>query len=203
MDSLPLDIARHLDTNAAEQLADALLGFPGYVRTRGEDYALASRVQEENWEGAGVKARVRGTHMYAVRWEWRGGGADPLCSCPAAPICKHAYAVGIRVLAAIVHEGVLDEPRIRRMLPLAWRRGDHERPRPPASFLRAPGESAAAVKAKPDRYEPRVRAIREAETPWLRQQAATQLLWHFGLSHSDTAKLGLEDLLNDEDPDVR
>ncbi|MBI5168440.1 MAG: DEAD/DEAH box helicase [Candidatus Eisenbacteria bacterium] len=203
MDTLPLDIARTLSARSAQELAEALLAFPATVRTRGEDYALASRVTEELAEDDGVRARVRGTRTYAVRWNWSDDGADPLCSCPSAPICKHAYAVGIRLLAAAVHEGVIGDPGIRRMLPLAWRHGPHERPQPPSSFLRPASELPRAPKAKPEVFEPRVRAIREAETMWLRQQAAAQLLWHFGMSHADVARLGLDHLLHDEDPDVR
>ena len=165
------------------------------AQSRGDDYALASRVIEERLDGGNVVARVRGTRVYAVRWTFVENGADPLCSCPAGPLCKHAYAVGLRVLGAAREGGFVLAPGQERMLPAAWRR---ERPPLPTSLVRpvAPGGAG-------ERSDPRVRAVREAGQPWLRLSAAEQLLWKLGLGQLEIASTVLDEVAHEDDPDVR
>jgi len=190
---LPRSIAARLSSQQLADLADALRAFPTWVRARGEDYALGARVGEERLDAGDVLARVRGSRVYAVRWRLHERGADPLCTCPAAPICKHAFAVGMRVLAAARVDGATLPPEALELLPRLWRR---DAPAPlPGSLDR----SAAAGEPR----DPRLRALREAGSGWLRLEAAKALLARAQFGWEEIARLPLEDVAYEDDPDVR
>jgi superfamily II DNA or RNA helicase len=153
MHELPVDVATQLSDEQLGALADAVRALPSFVRTRGEEYALSSRVLDSRLEGEEVVARVRGARVYAVRWTLAAeGGADPLCSCPAAPLCKHACAVALQVLAAARRIGHLPDPADVRLLPLPWRR-DADPPLPES--LRRPQRSPFAPGSSAPPSEPR------------------------------------------------
>jgi superfamily II DNA or RNA helicase len=191
LNELPVHIAANLDAERVHALADALRAFPSQVRHRGEDYALAGRVMEERSEATHVAARVRGSRVYAVRWTFHEHGADPICSCPAAPLCKHSYAVGIRLLAAAREHGLALESGEERLLPAAWR---GQRTEVPESLVRRPAGEP---------FDPRLRALREATQPWLRLAATEQLLWKLGLGPIELPAGVLDEITYEPDPDIR
>jgi hypothetical protein len=48
-------------------------------------------------ERSRISATVRGTRNYRTSWQWDGDTADPHCTCAAAPICKHAFALALAI----------------------------------------------------------------------------------------------------------
>ena len=100
-------------------LRGAMRRFTPRSRTRGQQYADASRVGRLEIADQCVRATVRGTELYQTVWEWTGEGWEPDCSCPVAPYCKHAYALACR----IVGDGTLGagvaaaRPQSARMVP--------------------------------------------------------------------------------------
>jgi len=72
--------------------------FPTHVRTRGADYFHRRRVGSVELRADSIQAKVYGTRTYKSGWLWNGRETTPLCSCPAGPWCKHAYALALTVL---------------------------------------------------------------------------------------------------------
>ena len=77
--------------------------FPAFVRNRGREYLVGGRVGPFEIDDHVVRASVRGTHTYRTAWRWNGQSADPTCTCPVAPLCKHAYALARAIVMA--HDG--------------------------------------------------------------------------------------------------
>jgi superfamily II DNA or RNA helicase len=67
--------------------------FPSYIQRRGRHYLNEGRVGPLEVEANRIGATVRGTRKYRTHWRWQAGVADPHCTCPAAPVCKHAFAL--------------------------------------------------------------------------------------------------------------
>ncbi len=74
--------------------------FPVFVRNRGREYLIGGRVGPLEIEGHVVRASIRGSHTYRTAWRWNGQSADPSCTCPVAPLCKHAYALARAIIVA-------------------------------------------------------------------------------------------------------
>lgn len=196
MIELPLHVSKDLRDYDLVHLAAVLRAFPSYVRGRGEDYLMAGRLRHarlEEREGArSIVANVRGTRTYAVRWTLLETSAEPLCSCPAGPICKHAYAAGLAVVAAAHAAGSLPGGATD-LLPAALERqlsGDV--PPVPPSLVRP---RAAA--------QPQLAALREAGSAWLRLEAAQALLRKYGFAQAQLGALDLGSIAHEDDPDVR
>jgi len=67
--------------------------FPSSIQSRGRSYLAEGRVGPLEVERNRITATVRGRRNYRTSWEWDGKHADPHCTCAAAPICKHAFAL--------------------------------------------------------------------------------------------------------------
>ncbi len=191
---LPYDIARSLTETQLASLAASLAAFPSLAASRGTDYALADRVYDVERDGDDVRARVRGTRTWAVRWRLDADHPVPVCSCPVGPLCKHAFAVGLRLVGAAVIDGTELPSSLVTILPRAWR-GDARPPLPRSLERRTP--------APGERVDPRVRALRDSATTWQRLGAAEALLWRAGFTHDAIAALDLEEVLHEPDPDLR
>ena len=74
--------------------------FPSPIRERGRCYLRDGRVGALEIEGKRISATVRGSRRYRTVWAWNGRDADPLCTCPAGPVCKHAYALARAIESA-------------------------------------------------------------------------------------------------------
>ncbi len=79
--------------------------FPTYIQSRGRSYLADGRVGPLEVEGNRVGATVRGSRNYRTLWQWDGKIADPHCTCPAGPICKHAFALA-RAIDGARHDRV-------------------------------------------------------------------------------------------------
>ncbi len=196
MTELPLQVSNDLEDDELARLANVLGSFPPYIRARGEEYLMAERVRQCQLDGRAavrsVLAKVRGTRTYAVRWAFRAGAAEPLCSCPVGPICKHAYAVGLALIAAARAAG-RPVPRDLELLPRALtRRLSGEAPAPPRSLERPPA-------AEP----PQLAALRRAEGSWLRLEAAQSFLHRHGFEYWELGALDVGGIVHEDDPDVR
>ncbi len=68
--------------------------FPSYIQSRGRSYLAEGRLGPLEVEPNRISTTSRGGRSYRTRWQWEDGGtADPQCTCPAGPICKHAFAL--------------------------------------------------------------------------------------------------------------
>ena len=74
--------------------------FPPTIQSRGRGLLAAGRVGPLEFEAGEIRALVRGTHTHRTAWRWDGRHADPHCSCPAGPVCSHAYALALAIGAA-------------------------------------------------------------------------------------------------------
>ena len=74
--------------------------FPSYVQSRGRTYLAEGRVGPIAVDGNRISATVRGGRNYRTLWAWDGASADPHCTCPVGPICKHAFALAQAIDAA-------------------------------------------------------------------------------------------------------
>ncbi len=193
MIELPYHVAPQLADDDLAHLAHVLRAFPTYVRGRGEDYLLAGRVKAVRLDGPAVVTSVRDTRTYAVRWTLGEASAEPLCSCPAGPVCKHAYAAGLAVLAAAVARGAAPAGA-RELLPSALRR---------ELAGREPSVPASLVRAREGGPSPQITALREAGSSWLRLEAAQALLRRAGFKREQLAALDLGAIAHEDDPDVR
>jgi superfamily II DNA or RNA helicase len=189
---LPRNISIALPEEDLAHLAQALRGFPSYVRGRGEDYVLAGRVHECRLDDRAVVASVRGTRTYAVRWTFRNAAAVPLCTCPAGPICKHAYATGLAVLAAARADGRLGADATGLLPSALERHATGRTPPPPPSLART-----QPVKSS------QLAALRDAGSAWLRLDAAQYLLRKHGFPQERLGALDLGSIAHEDDPDVR
>jgi superfamily II DNA or RNA helicase len=110
-----------IDALAAENI-DAIRAnaehFPSYIQSRGRACLAEGRVGPLEVEPNRISATVRGRRNYRTIWQWNGNNADPSCTCPAGPICKHAFALA----------RAIDGARHDRVAPAAARgRGRHGR----------------------------------------------------------------------------
>lgn len=80
-------------------LIDALANFSPATRTRGAAYYAERRVRDLDILGDSAFAVVRGQRPYVVVWDFDGGGWWASCECPVGDGCKHAFAVGLAILA--------------------------------------------------------------------------------------------------------
>jgi len=88
---------------SGEQIASlraAMAHCSAATRDRGERYFHQDRVVEASFDDDTIAAAVRGGEWYDVAWIWDGVEWISDCSCPVGLDCKHAYAVGLFVLAA-------------------------------------------------------------------------------------------------------
>ncbi|MGH7790477.1 MAG: SWIM zinc finger family protein, partial [Candidatus Binatia bacterium] len=97
--------AGELTVRQVALLQGAMSRFGAAVRTRGQQYAATNRVgaiHGFSGEPPGISAQVYGSEVYETAWEWVGGHWFPECTCPAAPYCKHAYALAWCVLEVVM-----------------------------------------------------------------------------------------------------
>ncbi|HET9327593.1 MAG TPA: DEAD/DEAH box helicase [Candidatus Eisenbacteria bacterium] len=87
-----------LSSSLIDALRRARERFPAYVRTRGADYFHRRRVGSIELRPDTIQAKVYGTRTYKSGWRWNGHEANPQCSCPVGPFCKHSYALALAVL---------------------------------------------------------------------------------------------------------
>jgi hypothetical protein len=154
IDSLPDEMIESIRRDAEH--------FPSYVRHRGREYVVWRRVGPLEIETDLVRATVRGTRNYRTAWRWNGRGVDPSCSCPVGPLCKHAYALALAIIAARNRETPGGEE------PSAETR------RPQTAGGR-PGFSEPARAARP-RHEDELEALRTADVRD-RPYAFSRLVW--------------------------
>lgn len=105
-----------LEAPSAEML-DAIKAnaehFPSYIQSRGRSYLSDGRVGPPEVEPNQIRATVRGSRNYRTQWLWDGHTADPHCTCPAGPICKHAYALAEAIDGTRHHRVPVAELRAR------------------------------------------------------------------------------------------
>ncbi len=142
-------------------LIEEIARFPTTTRERGRRYAAAGRVGPLRFDGACVSATVRGTNVYEALWQWHNGEWDPDCTCPAAPYCKHAYALACRVLADSAGPAAVADTRLQRLLPPATTATG--RPQPPQVPSTTPGFAT-------------LNKLRTVHEVWARQRYFTQLV---------------------------
>ena len=87
--------------------------FPPHIQRRGRAYLAQRRVGPLEVRSSRIGATVRGTRPYRTAWTWKGANVDPQCSCPAGPVCKHAYALA-RAIDAERHDGEAQVAAARR-----------------------------------------------------------------------------------------
>ena len=92
IDSLAAEMLRAIRSDAAH--------FPPEIQSRGRQYHSQGRVGSLDVQPTRVGANVRGSRSYRTVWEWDGFHADPRCTCPASPVCKHAYALAQAIHSA-------------------------------------------------------------------------------------------------------
>ncbi|HKQ58247.1 MAG TPA: hypothetical protein VJY35_10310, partial [Candidatus Eisenbacteria bacterium] len=80
IDALPVEIIDAIRANAEH--------FPSHIQSRGRAYLAERRVGPLEVTENRISATVRGSRSYRTLWRWDGGNVDPLCTCPAGPICK-------------------------------------------------------------------------------------------------------------------
>jgi hypothetical protein len=85
IDALPAETIDAIRTNAAH--------FPAQIQSRGRSYLAEGRVGQLEVEKNRISATVRGRQNYRTVWQWDGNTANPRCTCPDGPICKHAFAL--------------------------------------------------------------------------------------------------------------
>jgi superfamily II DNA or RNA helicase len=147
-------------------------------RTRGQQYAHAGRVGALHVDGQCVRASVRGTEVYQTLWEWTGDGWEPDCSCPVAPYCKHAYALGCCLVndgPAVAKVAVASPKPVRRLLPRAQ-----------------PAVPGSAV----------VEKLRSARERWARERYFTQLVERAISAGFNFYLSPFPDILEEPDPDL-
>jgi hypothetical protein len=85
IDALPAETIDAIRTNAAH--------FPAQIQSRGRSYLAEGRVGPLEVERNRISATIRGRRNYRAIWQWDGTTADPRCTCPDGPVCKHAFAL--------------------------------------------------------------------------------------------------------------
>jgi len=196
MPTLPLDVVSRVTDPQSQDLLAALAAFPDWVRTRGLQYADEGRVGAIRHEGASLRAPVRGGHVYATRWTFGTTSARSICSCPAGPQCKHAFALGALVLAALVQAGRVPQTEVSGVLDPAWF-GDA----PPRR-----GGGRAWSPASDDRGELRLKAeLRRlgSHEHWEAASAASYLLLESGVWSDAVPRSAVDDVLREPDADLR
>ncbi|MEO5989698.1 MAG: DEAD/DEAH box helicase [Candidatus Eisenbacteria bacterium] len=184
MVSLPTDIATALTPEQRDALFDTLVTFPRYLKVRGSEYARGGSVSDLTFDSDVISADVKGSRLYQTRWRWAETAWAPLCSCPSAPWCKHAFALGLLVAGASRRDGLQKRDALDESLPVEWRPG---------------GPSAASGTAS--QRDPLTR-LREGP-PYERHHAALDLLREMGLDAFVLPGAGLHDLVAEPDPDLR
>jgi superfamily II DNA or RNA helicase len=152
--------------------------FTPRARTRGQQYVDTGRVGPLAFDGQCVRATVRGTELYHTLWEWTADGWEPDCSCPVAPYCKHAYALGCRIVgdgAVGAERAVARPPAARRVLP-----------RVPASV---PGSAV-------------LERLRSARERWARERYFTQLVEKAIAAGFNFYLSPFPEILEEPDPDL-
>ncbi|NOT33880.1 MAG: DEAD/DEAH box helicase [Candidatus Eisenbacteria bacterium] len=71
--------------------------FPPHIQDRGRAYLTERRVGSLEITDRRIGARVRGSSPYQTAWAIDGAAVHPSCSCPAGPICKHAFALALAI----------------------------------------------------------------------------------------------------------
>jgi superfamily II DNA or RNA helicase len=99
-----------LDAAQQTALRHAMAIFPVRAQRAGTAYAVEGRVSGIEPYASGFVARVDGTDAYETYWYHAHGRWAAECSCPVGVACKHAYAVGVTVLAACRRDS-MSEPR--------------------------------------------------------------------------------------------
>jgi superfamily II DNA or RNA helicase len=155
-------------------------GFPPDIQRRGLACLGEGRVGPLDIRPSRVSATVRGTRSYRTFWNWNGQFADPGCTCPAAPICKHAYALAraIQIARNAPDLGADGVARASRRVPETRRRpfyGD-DFPPPESTAARASDDLASEFVDW---------ARHHAETPTHTLRAV------FGLDHDALERPGL------------
>ena len=181
---LPTDIATALTPEQRDALFDTLGTFPRYLKVRGSEYARSGYVRGAEFESDVISAEVTGSRVYQTRWRWAETAWAPLCSCPSAPWCKHAFALGLLVVGAARRDGLLKRDALDESLPLEWR----------------PGGPLAADRT--DSSRDALTRLREGPT-WERHHAALELLRQMGLDAFILPGTGLHDLVAEPDADLR
>ncbi len=154
--------------------------FPVYVRNRGREYLVWGRVGSLEISDGLVRASVKGTRTYRTGWRWTDGSADPNCTCPVAPLCKHAYALALAVVAAHAEATGRPVPELETGSDVP---DEHQR-------------AGAAV-----HYDPDIEALRAAD-PWNRAYTFGRVV---AGSHGRGIYLNpyeFREILEDPDPDL-
>ena len=94
---------RHRIEPILDELLRELRNFDGPVQARGIRYFESGRVGRLEYFPGQVRATVQGTRQYRALWMLGAGDRwVPMCSCPAAPRCKHAYALAEKMFEELL-----------------------------------------------------------------------------------------------------
>ncbi|MCC6765371.1 MAG: DEAD/DEAH box helicase [Deltaproteobacteria bacterium] len=177
-------------------LRDELTHFSRSSRVRGQQYATAARVLALQVEESTIRAQVRGTDVYEVRWDWSDGVWEATCSCPVGWECKHCYAVATVVLQAHARSAVARAASSLADFRVAGL--------PATSVPREPFAvpSTAARRRAADPGSRAVDILRSAIETWDRHQALITLLR--SAPRRDLAYLPvMHDALGEPEPELR
>ncbi len=100
-----------------DDLLRELKNFDGPVKDRGIRYFRLGRVGRLEFFPGQVRATVQGTRQYRALWmlanerRW-----VPMCSCPAAPRCKHAYALAEKMFEVLLDPEQMDPGELEDFL---------------------------------------------------------------------------------------
>ncbi len=187
---------RELESLADEVFYDLFMeleNFPSPIRRRGDDYDRQGRVGPVEFTLGRVSATVRGSGRYATAWNLSESGWRPSCTCPVAPVCKHAYALGVHVLDLLDSDEGLPIDLIGQLLEgvLPGR----------ASTARHSGERPTAT-TRPPAQPVTFDQLREARSTHERIGVLSRLLAEAHIELEPAAFAAARDCLDEPDPEV-
>ncbi len=162
---------------------------------RGRRYAAEGRVGDLAWDGAELRAGVRGSRPYRVQWLWSDGRWSHRCTCPLGAYCKHAYAAALMLLRDATRDQGFRDVRLARLMP------PELRPREPGSAPRSLHPPASARPAS--RSQRALDVLRNATDTYSRYLAARELVRESQLFESPFSASELNELVSEADPDLR
>ncbi|NOT32732.1 MAG: DEAD/DEAH box helicase [Candidatus Eisenbacteria bacterium] len=205
----------HADSIAHELLDSfhrELTRFRQGIQDRGRRYHRAGRVGPLAIEPGRVLAAVQGERLYRTSWTVHQSGWTPACSCPVAPRCKHAYALGLSLMNGLIDEDLLGLDAIDRLFSVIDDRGGADAAipaRPPTRALssRAPKSKRIEASAPPVPAEPPPSAslaeLRRAFGRTNRAQVLSRMLFEAGISGVDPSHPAFIPGFDERDPELQ
>ncbi len=97
---IPSSPQNTLPPGVAAAIREDARHFPPHVQRRGQLLFSQGRVGRIEFRASRVTASLRGPERVSPAWRWKGEQAEPECTCAAAPVCEHAYALAQAIDAA-------------------------------------------------------------------------------------------------------